>query len=82
MVQSESKRLLRIKRANTEWWVNDRAVVADNGLTYIAYMTDMGEIHLKEMDAKCSRTPSHDVRLSKLNFNYADEHNARCFAIV
>lgn len=72
----------RIKRANTEWWINERAIVADNGLTYIAYMTDMGEIHIKEIDAKCSRTPGRDFRLSKLNCNYADEHNAPSVCIL
>ena len=81
-MKSETKKLLKIKRANTEWWVNDRSVVGDNGMTYIAYMNDMGEIHLKELDAKCSKTPSRDVRLTKLNFNYADEHNAPCVCIL
>ena len=73
---------VRIKRANTEWWINERAVVADNGLTYIAYMTDMGEIHLKEFNAKCSKAESRDVRLSKFNFNYADEHNAPAVCVL
>lgn len=82
MINLERTKEIRIKRANTEWWVNDRAVVGDNGMTYIAYMTDMGEIHLKELDAKCSRGVSRDVRLSKLNFNYADEHNAPSVCIL
>lgn len=73
---------LRIKRANTDWWINEKAIVADNGLTYIAYTTDMGEIHVKELDAKCSRTPSRDVRLCRLNCNYADEHNAPSLCIL
>lgn len=72
----------RIKRANTEWWINERSIVGDNGLTYIAYMNDMGEIHIKEFDAKCSKTPSRDFRLAKLNFNYADEHNAASICIM
>ena len=45
----------RIKRANTDWWINEKAMVGNNGLTYIAYVTDMGEVHVKELDAKCPR---------------------------
>ena len=82
MISLERSKEIRIKRANTEWWVNERAVVGANGLTYIAYMTDMGEIHIKELDAKCSKTPSRDFRLSKLNCNYADEHNAPSICIL
>lgn len=82
MMNLENSTLRRIKRANTEWWINERAVVGDNGLTYIAYMNDMGEIHIKEFDAKCSKTPSRDFRLAKLNFNYADEHNAASICIT
>ena len=72
MIDFERVQLKKIKRANTEWWIHERAVVAPNGLTYIAYTNDMGEIHVKELDAKCSKTPSRDVRLSDLNCNYAD----------
>lgn len=82
MINFERSKEIRIKRANTEWWVNERAIVGDNGLTYIAYMTDMGEIHVKEFDAKCSKTPSRDIRLCKLNCNYADEHNAPSICIL
>ncbi|MBQ9116208.1 MAG: BNR-4 repeat-containing protein [Clostridia bacterium] len=82
MIDLEKVTEKRIKRANTEWWINERAVVADNGMTYIAYMTDMGEIHIKELDAKCSRTPSRDFRLSTLNCNYADEHNAPSLCVM
>ena len=82
MIDTEHARLLRIKRANTEWWVGERAVVAANGLTYIAYTNDMGEIHVKEFDAKCSKSISRDVRLCKLNFNYADEHNAPSLCVT
>ena len=82
MINTERAKEIRIKRANTEWWVNERAIVGDNGLTYIAYMTDMGEIHIKELDAKCSKTPSRDFRLSRLNCNYADEHNAPSICIL
>lgn len=66
----------RIKRANTDWWIHEQSMVGNNGMTYIAYYTDMGEIRVKELDAKCSRTPSRDVCLCRLNCNYADEHNA------
>lgn len=82
MINLEKSKELRIKRANTDWWINEKAIVADNGLTYIAYVTDMGEIHVKELDAKCSRTPSRDVRLCKLNCNYSDEHNAPSICIL
>lgn len=82
MINMNNAKQLRIKRANTDWWINEKAVVADNGLTYIAYVTDMGEIHIKELDAKCSKTPSRDARLCKLNCNYADEHNAPSLCIL
>ena len=76
MIDMERAVLRKIKRANTDWWINEKAIVAANGKTYIAYYTDMGEIHVKEIDAKCSRALSRDVRLCTLNQNYADEHNA------
>ena len=82
MINFDRAKETRIKRANTEWWINERSVVGDNGMTYIAYMNDMGEIHIKEFDAKCSKTPSRDFRLAKLNFNYADEHNAASICIM
>lgn len=82
MINMERIREVRIKRANTDWWINEKAMVGMNGLTYIGYMTDMGEIHLKELDAKCSRTPSHDVCLCRLNCNYADEHNAPSICVL
>lgn len=82
MLNLERAKELRIKRANTDWWINEKAVVAPNGMTYIAYVTDMGEIHVKELDAKCSRTPSRDVRLCTLNCNYADEHNAPSVCVM
>ena len=82
MIDFERAQEKRIKRANTEWWINERSVVAANGMTYIAYMNDMGEIHVKELDAKCSKTPSRDFRLAKLNFNYADEHNAASICVM
>ena len=58
MIDFENATLRKIKRANTEWWINERAVVGENGMTYITYMNDMGEIHIKEFDAKCSKTQS------------------------
>ena len=82
MIHLQRARELRIKRANTDWWINEKAIVADNGLTYIAYVTDMGEIHVKELDAKCSRSRSRDRRLCKLNYLYADEHNAPSMCIL
>lgn len=82
MVDFDRAKELKIKRANTDWWINEKAIVADNGLTYIAYVTDMGEIHIKELDAKCSKTPSRDYRLCKLNCNYADEHNAPSVCVL
>ena len=82
MIDFERVQLKKIKRANTEWWIHERAVVAPNGLTYIAYTNDMGEIHVKELDAKCSKTPSRDVRLSDLNCNYADEHNTPAICVL
>lgn len=82
IIRKHNAKELRIKRANTDWWINEKAVVAANGLTYIAYTTDMGEIHIKELDAKCSRTPSRDFCLCRLNCNYADEHNAPSLCIL
>ena len=82
MINLENSRELRIKRANTDWWINEKAIVGENGKTYIAYMTDMGEIHLKELDAKCNRAPSRDITLRRLNCNYADEHNSPSLCIL
>ena len=72
----------RIKRANTDWWINEKAVVGVNGKTYIAYFNDIGEIHVKETDAKCSRALSSDVCLCRLNGSYADEHNSPSICIL
>lgn len=82
MIDIENSRLLKIKRSNTDWWINERAIVGDNGKTYIGYVTDMGEIHIKELDAKCSRAVSRDVCLRRLNNDYADEHNAPALCIL
>lgn len=82
MIDLERSVLRKIKRANTDWWINEKAIVGANGKTYIAYYTDMGEIHVKELDAKCSRALSRDVRLCTLNQNYADEHNAPSICVL
>ena len=82
MINLERTKELRIKRANTDWWINSKAIVADNGKTYIGYYTDMGEIHIKELDAKCSKTPSRDFRLCTLNCTYADEHNSPSVCVL
>lgn len=71
-----------IRRANTDWWINEKAIVGMNGKTYIGYMTDTGEIHIKELDAKCSRAESRDVCLTRLNCAYADEHNAPSVCVL
>ena len=75
-------RLLRIKRANTDWWINEKAVVGANGKTYIAYITDTGEIHISEIDAKCSNAVNRDFRVCRLNCDYSDEHNAPSVCIL
>ncbi len=72
----------RIKRANTDWWINEKAIVGENGITYIAYFNDLGEIHVKALDAKCSRALSRDVCLCRLNGSYADEHNSPSICIL
>lgn len=82
MINIERSVERRIKRANTDWWINEKAIVADNGKTYIAYCTDMGEIHIKEVDAKCSKAASIDVRICKLNCCYPDEHNAPSICVL
>ncbi len=82
MIDLEKSKEIRIKRAGTDWWINEKAVVGDNGKTYITYITDMGEVHIKELDGKCSRTPSRDHRLCRLNCTYADEHNAPAMCIL
>ena len=82
MINTERTKELRIKRANTDWWLHEKAMVADNGKTYITYCTDMGEIHIKELDAKCSKVPSRDYRLSKLNYSYSDEHNTASLCVM
>lgn len=76
------KREIRIKRGNTDWWINEKAVVAANGKTYITYCTDTGEIHVKELDAKCSRALSSDVCICRLNCCYCDEHNAASICVL
>ena len=82
MIDTTRSRELRIKRANTDWWIHEPAMVGNNGKTYIAYSTDMGEIHVKELDAKCSREISRDVCLCRINCNYADEHNSPSLCVM
>ena len=82
MINSERSREIRIKGANNDWWINEKSIVGTNGKTYIAYCTHIGEIHVKELDAKCSRALSRDVCLCRLNCYYADEHNAPSMCIL
>jgi len=82
MINIDRSHEVRIKRANTDWWIHEQSMVGANGMTYIAYYTDMGEIHIKEIDAKCSRTLSRDYCLCRLNCNYADEHNAPSLCVL
>lgn len=82
MIAMDRAKELRIKRANTDWWIHEKAMVGMNGKTYIAYVTDMGEIHIKELDAKCARSLSTDVCICRLNCNYADEHNAPSMCVL
>lgn len=82
MIAMDRVKEKRIKRANTDWWINEKSMVGTNSMTYIAYMTDMGELHVKEIDAKCSQNISRDVCICRLNCNYADEHNAPALCIL
>lgn len=82
MISMERSKEVRIKRANTDWWIHEKAMVGMNGKTYIAYVTDIGEVHVKEMDAKCSRSLSTDVCICRLNCNYSDEHNAPSMCVL
>lgn len=82
MIDLERAKTCKIKRANTDWWINEKAVVAQNGKTYIGYVTDVGEIHIKEFDAKCSKAESRDVCLCRLNADYSDEHNAPSVCVL
>ena len=82
MINIEKSKEIRIKRGNTDWWIHEQSMVGNNGKTYIGYCTDMGEIHIKEIDAKCSRAESRDVCLCRLNCNYADEHNAPSVCVM
>jgi hypothetical protein len=82
VIDFNRSRELQIKRANTDWWIHEKAIVGENGKTYIVYTTDVGEVHVKELDAKCSKVPSRDFCLCRLNCSYADEHNAPSLAIL
>lgn len=72
----------RIRRANTDWWIGEKAVVADNGLTYLVYVTDVGEIHIQSFSAKSRRIPTEDRCLCRLNTTYGDEHNAPSLCVT
>lgn len=76
------KVLKRIRRANTDWWINEKAIVADNGKTYIVYCTDVGEVHIRETDNLFSNVPGKDFCLTRLNCNYSDEHNSPSLCIL
>ena len=82
MIISDKAVERRIKRANTDWWIHSKAVVGADGKTYIAYFNDLGEIHVKQFDAKCSRALSQDVTLTRFNGSYADEHNSPSVCIM
>ena len=82
MIDFERSREAHIKNAATDWWINEKCIVGTNCMTYIVYVTDKGEIHIKELDAKCSLTPSRDICLCRINCNYADEHNAPSLCIL
>ena len=40
MISIERSKEVRIKRANTDWWINQKAIVGENGLNYIVYVTE------------------------------------------
>ncbi|MBQ9785374.1 MAG: BNR-4 repeat-containing protein [Clostridia bacterium] len=82
MINIQRSAEIRIKRANTDWWIHEQSMVGANGMTYIAYYNDIGEIRVKEFDAKCSRAVSRDVCVCRLNCNYADEHNAPSICVM
>ena len=82
LLDAERKILKKIKRANTDWWINEKAIVADNGKTYIVYCTDMGEIHIRESDNLFKNNIGKDFCLTRLNCNYSDEHNSPSLCIL
>lgn len=79
---SERTIIKKIKRANTDWWIREKAIVGDNGKTYMVYCTDTGEIHIAEADFRAPREAVRDFCLSRLNHDYADEHNAPSLCIL
>ncbi|MBO5454565.1 MAG: BNR-4 repeat-containing protein [Clostridia bacterium] len=82
MINISKSKEIRIKRGNTDWWINEKSMVGINGKTYITYVTDMGEIHVKELDAKCSKSISRDVCLCRINCDFSDEHNAPSICVM
>ena len=82
LLDAERKVLNKIKRANTDWWINEKAIVADNGKTYIVYCTDVGEVHIREMDNLFKAVSGKDCCLTRLNCNYSDEHNSPSLCIL
>ncbi len=82
MIISDKAVERRIKRANTDWWIHSKAVVGADGRTYIAYFNDLGEIHVKQFDAKCSRAVSQDVTLTRFNGSYADAAKTLAFVLA
>ena len=82
MVDLKTAQIKQIKRANTDWWIHEQSMVGNDGITYIAYCNDIGEIRVKSIDAKCKNSPSRDVCLCRLNCMYADEHNAPSICVM
>lgn len=79
---TEKTVIKKIKRANTDWWIRERAVVGDNGMTYMVFCTDTGEIHIAEADFRAPRRAVRNYCLSRLNHDYADEHNSPSLCIL
>ncbi|MBO7377154.1 MAG: BNR-4 repeat-containing protein [Clostridia bacterium] len=74
--------LHRIRRANTDWWINEKAAVGPDGRTYIVYITDTGEIHIRQIDTVNPGAVSRDFRLALINSSYSDEHDAPSMLIL
>ena len=51
MIDIENSKLCKIKRANTDWWINERAVVADNGKTCVTRIMEDDE-YLESLNIK------------------------------
>ncbi len=72
----------RISRANTDWWINEKAAVGPDGRTYIVYITDTGEIHIRQIDTVNPGAESRDFRLALINSSYSGEHDAPSMAFL